>query len=725
MHRTKGYKQTTYSNCDYTKSSGNCQDGYCCTWYEDPHYQCDWYYNTTKYSGSKARQERIYLRWYSALNAVTKTVTVADRTNTTSWTYKCASQSQYSYTANFNEIRVDTFPNGGAVVLWRDNTAIRGEVYNASGTLVKDLGTLGSSWSGYDVATHKDDSFLIVWSNGTHLYGQLYTPSGLPDGSQITISEAAGAKTWPRVATYNNGRFAVAWETAADGDQDIMTRIFKKDGTPVSPAEVKANTEDNGNETRPVVGAYDNDGAFVVVWEGADPAGRGIYAQFFTGIATPIGTEKIVNVNTTGNQTDPNVTVLASHDGVIAWRGGDGHVYARKYDSAGEALLDSKELIHNDATANDQQAPRAAPQAATGYVTVYQTSDDLNDVDVVARRFDLAGAPAGGEFQVNSTDVSYQTSPVVDTDTAGGFVVAWEHLNLTADVEDVIFRRFNADGTPAGIEVMANQQLTGEQYQPAIAVDRGLGVDGRFALAWTSFEQNPGNDYDIVARCFGADDAPITDEFVVNTTVANDQVTPDLAWLADGPARFIVTWASKNEDGDNWGIYAQRLSATCLLQGGPFQVNATTANVQSQPVVAAASDGSFVIAWRSLNQDGDNFGVYGQRYTNAGDTDGVEFKINTITANEQSTPTLTFLSDDTLLAGWMTLGEDESVSAVKFRHYNADFTTDGHAHLGNIYYQSDQDSPTLVPLPGAEYGILWRSNGQDGDGGTIIGRILP
>ena len=102
-----------------------------------------------------------------------------------------------------------------------------------------------------------------------------------------------------------------------------------------------------------------------------------------------------------------------------------------------------------------------------------------------------------------------------------------------------------------------------------------------------------------------------------------------------------------------------------------------------------------------------------------------EFKMNVVTANEQSSPALRFLSDDTLMVGWKTMSEDEDDSAVKFIHYNSDYTVDGHDFLGNIYYVGDQDNPVIVALPDAEYGLLWRSDDQDGSGGTIVGRILP
>jgi hypothetical protein len=720
-HRKRVYSGTS-KTCYQYYSDPACTDNNQC-YYK---YQYSSYNKAfTKYSGSRSMEERVYLRWYNTLNQTTKTATVFDRTVSSSWTYDCSQTPQYDYAANFSNVRVAASPNGNTIVLWQDGSAIYGQIFNPAGTLAKNLGTLGTGWSGFDVAAHKDDAFIIVWSTGGNLAGQLYTPDGTKDGSQIVVSSTTGTQENPAVDTYFNGRFVVAWESNEDGDKDIMTRMFKKDGTPVSPAEVKVNTSDNGNETLPDVEAFDLAGNFVVVWQGTDPSGSGILGQFFNKNGAQVGVEKIINVETSGNQTVPSARVLGNEDAVISWRGSAGQIWARKYDASGEAITDSKEIVHNSTVELEQSAPDAARQADLGYVTVWESSDADNDVDIKARLFGTDGSAGENEFKVNTTDAGWQNAPTVGTSTAGKFVVAWQSYGQDGDVEGVYFRRFDTDGSPLSAEIQVNQVTDYEQYEPALAVDQAAGFDGAFAVVWTSFLQPGGSDYDVMGRCFAASNNAMGNEFIVNTHTANDQASPDVAYLPNGPSRYIVTWQSKNEDGDNWGIYAQRLTPTCAKQADPFKVNTTTANVQSEPTVAAASDGSFVIAWRSLNQDGDNYGIYAQRYNASGDAVGNEFKINRVTASEQSSPVLTFLSDDTLLAGWKTLGEDEDGAAVKYQHYTGEFAADGLEFMGNIYYTSNQDSPTVVALGDGKYVSIWRSDGQDGGAGGILGRVLP
>src|SRR4051812_24139351 len=102
--------------------------------------------------------------------------------------------------------------------------------------------------------------------------------------------------------------------------------------------------------------------------------------------------------------------------------------------------------------------------------------------------------------------------------------------------------------------------------------------------------------------------APIGPEFGVNTFTSFTQNSPAMA--VDGDGDFVVAWQSTNQDGDGYGIYAQRYSAAGQAlprptgvpagQGaGEFRVNTATAQVQKQPSVAIDAGGDFVIAWQS------------------------------------------------------------------------------------------------------------------------------
>jgi hypothetical protein len=122
-----------------------------------------------------------------------------------------------------------------------------------------------------------------------------------------------------------------------------------------------------------------------------------------------------------------------------------------------------------------------------------------------------------------------------------------------------------------------------------------------------------------------------------------------VAGLEDGG--FVVTWGSFNQDGNNWGIYGQRYGANGAAVGGEFQVNTFTPSTQIQPSVTGLDDGGFVV-------DGSGYGIYGQRFAANGSAMGSEFQLNQITAGDQymettsSSESIAALADGRLVATW-------------------------------------------------------------------------
>ena len=61
---------------------------------------------------------------------------------------------------------------------------------------------------------------------------------------------------------------------------------------------------------------------------------------------------------------------------------------------------------------------------------------------------------------------------------------------------------------------------------------------------------------------------PLGEPFIVNTTTAGDQRSPDVAIGPDG--RFVVVWRSEDQDGSGWGVFARWFDwdGTALAHGG-------------------------------------------------------------------------------------------------------------------------------------------------------------
>ncbi len=613
------------------------------------------------------------------------------------------------------------------MIAYKIDTTYNIRIFNNTTNAQVTSFSLSGTPTSVTIATHSDDGFLIVWSDGSNIFGQNYSSIGTIDGPQFTIANTAGLETNPQIATFSNSRFVVSWESTQDGgDKDIYSKIFRRDGSSIFPAETRVNSVDSGAETLPRIASFDNDGNYIVVWNGSDGSNGGIKARIFDRNQNEVTPEKLINISTSGNQFNPNVTTLSNGVAIITWvNANNSHVYARSYDSLGNAI-DSKEILHNQDIQNDQSNPNGVKLANQGYVVTWEHVNASLNVDIKARLFSEAGVALADEFIVNQYTNNNQISPTIDADANGNFIIAWESSGQDGDLEGIFFQKYDINGVKIGNEIQANQFTTNEQYQAAIAIDKTPGFNGNFALTWTSFGQsNNVNANDIVARCFDANLQPITNEFIVNTNLVNQQQNPAIAYIPSGQTRYVIVWESKDEDGSNLGIYAQRIGANCSKLGNPFKVNTTTLNAQSEPTIIADQLGNFMIAWRSELQDGSSYGIYAKIYDSTLAEIKTEFLVNVVTANEQSRPTLAYLSDQSIVAGWQTLAEDESGWAVKFRKFLGNYNPNGADFFANLYSNSHQYDPKIIPLNNGKYVLIWASDGQDGSGDGIFGRVFP
>ncbi len=122
------------------------------------------------------------------------------------------------------------------------------------------------------------------------------------------------------------------------------------------------------------------------------------------------------------------------------------------------------------------------------------------------------------------------------------------------------------------------------------------------------------------------------------------------------------------QDGYSEGVFAQRYDSAGQPAGTEFQINTYTIGGQNDPAVAVALDGTFVVVWFSYMQDGDSWGVFGQRYDSAGQPAGMEFQINTYTPDHQSSPAVAG-PDGTFVVAWMSYQQDghrQGVFAQRF-----------------------------------------------------------
>ena len=589
------------------------------------------------------------------------------------------------------------------------------------------------AWEGYVVA--EDGTLNVSAANGVlandfDLDGDPLTAvldTG-PSNAAAFILNPDGSFTYTPTADFNGIDSFTYHANDGSADSNIVTVTIRVD--PVNDAPVI--TSDGGGATAAVnvqentaavttVTATDVDGDALTYSLSASPDVARFLINSSTGELTFISAPDFENPVDVGADNVYNVTIQVSD--------GNGGVDTQSItvnvidmaDGIRVTPIDivpiGGETLVNTTTTDNQQIGAGVHQGmatdATGnYIVVWGSNlQDGSGWGVYGQRFSADGTAQGGEFLISTTTADNQLSPTVAMDDAGNFVVTWMSSLQDGDSYGVYAQRFDAAGVAQGGEFLVNTATAGYQGSPTIAMD----ADGDFVIAWVANGQDPDASLGIYAQRFDASGVAQGGEFRVNTyTTGIQQVT---SMGMDAAGNFVVIWASENQDGSNYGIFGQRFDASGNALGAEFQVNTTTANSQLYHDVVMLDDGRFVVEYQSRNADG-SFEVFMQRYAADGSTVGGEIRINTNTVSSAQQP-----------IGSITADESGNITVV----WNSDADGDGTAVVGqrfdwagnklggefvvNTTTTGNQLYPEVIAQEGGRFIVAWSGNGAgDADG---------
>jgi hypothetical protein len=238
---------------------------------------------------------------------------------------------------NFDEIAVDVFFRR----------------FNADG---RPFGPETLAIGGYDeqseprVAIQPDRSFIIAcnaYGGESSFYdvdARLFDRFGTPLGDAFQVNDSPHPEVTqigPSIAVAADGRFAITWtDWAGDQGRDpdlswhdqsftgVMIRFYAADGAPLGPGR-SVNAFLPGEQGGAAVSALQN-GGFLVLWtSGAnqDGDGLGIFGRVFGADGKTRGQEFRVNLNRTGWQAGPALSIAPNGKGAAVWTGLDDDRY--------------------------------------------------------------------------------------------------------------------------------------------------------------------------------------------------------------------------------------------------------------------------------------------------------------------------------------------------------------------------------------------------------------
>jgi len=375
-------------------------------------------------------------------------------------------------------------------------------------------------------------------------------------GTEFRINTTtADVQNQPAVGTDADGNYVVVWTSKGqDGNgKGVYARLYRADGTPLT-GEFVVNTTTAGDQDAPAV-AMNARGDFVISWASKDPSStaKDVYAQRFSPAGARVGGEFRVNTTLGDVQDQPAVAIDPAGAFVVSWKsakqdGSGTGIYARRFDETG--LPAGVEFIVNTSTTDIQDQPTAAMDGAGNLVIAWKSNKtDGSGAGVYARGFNSDGTPTGPQFQVNVVNAGNQDKPTVAMNAAGAFVIIWATDNQDGDRRGVFGRLYAATGAPAGGEFLVNTVTRDSQDRPSV----GMNDAGGFVVAYVTNLQD-GNGKGIWVRHYDPAGNPLGSA-QVNTTWAGNQDDPAVAVDASGD--FIVVWQG-NGVGDAAGVFAQR-----------------------------------------------------------------------------------------------------------------------------------------------------------------------
>jgi hypothetical protein len=334
-----------------------------------------------------------------------------------------------------------------------------------------------------------------------------------------------------------------------------------------------------------------------------------------------------VGQGTTGSAGQLAVAGDAAGDFVVLWDIGpqswtpDAGILARRFDRTGRPLGDVFQV--NQGGLSFIASAAVAMDARGDFLVAWRNRNQDNAYEIDARRYSAAGVAQGNEFQVRASATGPVGTPSVAMDAQGDFIVAWEGAGPSGYGSAVYARRYNAAGQPFAGPFQVSQSTT-EAYLPVVAMD----AQGDSVISWTG--EVAGLGYGLLAQRYNAAGVAQGGEFRVNQFTTGSALSHWVAMDARGDCAFTWEmdppptglgfvpgqfWADMTEEGGGTGIYGRVYTAAGQDLSGEIQVNQGTSGRNSPAGVAMDAGGDVVFTWTNgIDTSQPQFSLNARRY---------------------------------------------------------------------------------------------------------------
>jgi hypothetical protein len=395
----------------------------------------------------------------------------------------------------------------------------------------------------------------------------------------------------------------------------------------------------------------------------------------------------------------------------------------------------------------DQVFPCAAVKPNGGFVVWQDNITDGSGWGISARRLDGTMSGTLNTFRVNARGTNDQVNPRVALLKNGGAAFVWQG----GAVNQHIYARFLMP-TNGGFTFLTTTDLVvstftnSSQLNPAVAA---LNNNSNVVVVWSSFNQaGPNTLLDVYGQILSTNGTKIGTNFLINQFTSSNQRTPAIAALKNGG--FVVAWVSEqqrtpvsgmdnsfyntggaayvstNENGiadsnntnymvsanavpsPSVDIYARLYASNGVANGNEFLVN-TGSRPCANPSVAAAADGSFMVAWgaKDVVVTDNSWDIYARSFTNA--SGGAVVRVNSHLYGDQYAPRISAIGGDYMIV-WTSLGQDGSREGVFGQFVHEDGSLVGGELQVNTTTGGQQMQPVVTSDGAGQFLVIWTGN---------------
>jgi hypothetical protein len=415
-------------------------------------------------------------------------------------------------------------------------------------------------------------------------------------------------------------------------------------------------------------------------------------AQAQTNYYTASGSEYAIIGSLPGDQVFPDLAVTPN-GGFVVWQDNitDGSGWGISAEAVNSTLSGSMDAFRvNVQGTNDQENPRVALLKNGGAAFVWQGG--LQGYQHIFARF----LNANNTF-LTTTDVlvsaftnNFQVNPAIATLTDSNVVIVWSSYDQAGSnsMQDVYAKILSSTGTTVSNEFLVNQFTSYNQRAPAVAALSG----GGFVVTWISEQER---------------------QSTAGSGVQEMYINGSGSYDVQGNAAYVSTNATSlsqgtSADAPSVDVYARLYQNDGVPDGNEFLVD-TNYNPCANPSVAAASDGTFLVAWSAYDMTSatNSWDVYGRPYSSTG-VGGVTVRLNTYLYNAQYAPRLSSIGSD-YMAVWTSLGEDGSREGVYGQFVHSDGSLVGGEFRVNTTTVSQQIQPVVASDGVDQFLAVWTS----------------